>query len=83
MLLTMLIDADHLLATPIFSSARCSIGFHPLHSVPFLYLYPILIAVKPLRLIGVGLTLHIITDSIDCYLSGYNTAYLMNALQFN
>ena len=28
---TMLVDLDHLLATPIYDAARCSIGFHPLH----------------------------------------------------
>ena len=33
---TMLVDIDHLLATPIYDPARCSIGFHPLHTaVPF------------------------------------------------
>ena len=30
MIATMLVDIDHLLADPIFSSERCSIGFHPL-----------------------------------------------------
>ena len=29
---TMLVDLDHLLATPIFNPDRCGIGFHPLHS---------------------------------------------------
>ena len=32
MLATMLIDLDHLFATPMFDSNRCSIGFHPLHT---------------------------------------------------
>ncbi len=32
MLATMLIDLDHLLADPVYDPARCSIGFHPLHS---------------------------------------------------
>lgn len=31
---TMLVDLDHLLADPIYDPARCSIGFHPLHSLP-------------------------------------------------
>jgi hypothetical protein len=30
-LMSMLIDLDHLLATPIFKADRCSINFHPLH----------------------------------------------------
>ena len=29
---TMLVDVDHLLATPIFDANRCSINFHPLHT---------------------------------------------------
>ena len=33
MLLTMLIDLDHLVASPIFDANRCSIGYHPLHTV--------------------------------------------------
>ncbi len=33
MLATMLIDLDHLVASPIFDTNRCSIGFHPLHTV--------------------------------------------------
>ena len=32
MLATMIVDADHLLADPIYDPERCSIGFHPLHS---------------------------------------------------
>ena len=32
MMLTMLVDLDHLLANPIYDPNRCSIGFHPLHS---------------------------------------------------
>jgi len=33
MVATMLVDIDHLLASPIYSPNRCSIGFHPLHLV--------------------------------------------------
>ena len=32
MILTMLVDLDHLLADSIFDSDRCGIGFHLLHS---------------------------------------------------
>ena len=66
MMLTMFIDVDHLLATPIYDLNRCSINFHPLHS---LFLIPIYIALcipKQVRWIGVGLCLHILLDSIDC-----------------
>ena len=34
MLATMVVDLDHLLATPVFAPHRMSIGFHPLHSYP-------------------------------------------------
>ncbi|VFS53936.1 Uncharacterised protein [Moellerella wisconsensis] len=33
MIATIAIDLDHLLATPIFDPNRCSIGFHPLHTL--------------------------------------------------
>ncbi|NBB87005.1 MAG: hypothetical protein GVY12_12435 [Bacteroidetes bacterium] len=34
MIATMIVDADHLLADPIYDPNRCSIGFHPLHTLP-------------------------------------------------
>ena len=66
MLATMLIDVDHLLADPIFSPNRCSINFHPLHSYWAIVIFVFLAYFKKTRIIGVGLLLHIITDSIDC-----------------
>ena len=39
MLSTMVVDLDHLLADPIYDPERCSIGFHPLHTVPAIALY--------------------------------------------
>ena len=66
MLLGMLIDLDHLLATPIFDSNRCSINFHPLHSYYAIAVYILLVMPKLTRLIGLGLIIHIIADSVDC-----------------
>ncbi|MEJ7823072.1 MAG: DUF6122 family protein [Chitinophagaceae bacterium] len=66
MLLTMLIDIDHLLANPIFDPSRCSIGFHPLHSYPAIFIYGLLILHPKVRIIGIGLLLHMATDGIDC-----------------
>lgn len=66
MLATMFIDVDHLLADPIFSPNRCSINFHPLHSYWAIVVYLILSYIKTTRIIGIGLLLHIITDTIDC-----------------
>lgn len=44
MIATMLIDADHLLADPIYDPDRCSLGFHPLHSTPAIVVYAALFA---------------------------------------
>ncbi|MDA0177107.1 DUF6122 family protein [Mesoflavibacter profundi] len=68
MILGMLIDLDHLLATPIFSPNRCSINFHPLHSYYAIVLYCLLLIPQKTRLIGLGLTIHILADSVDCLL---------------
>ena len=42
MLATMLVDLDHLLATPIFNPDRCSVGFHLLHSYFMVGVYGLL-----------------------------------------
>ena len=39
MFATMLVDADHLLAVPIYDPNRCSIAFHPLHTWPAIVIY--------------------------------------------
>ena len=63
---TMLVDLDHLLATPIYDPLRCSIGFHPLHQLPAISLYVLLCGFKKTRIIGLGLIIHMALDSIDC-----------------
>ncbi|PKP26125.1 MAG: hypothetical protein CVU03_04625 [Bacteroidetes bacterium HGW-Bacteroidetes-2] len=65
-LLAMLIDIDHLFATPIFEAGRCSIGFHPLHSYIAISGYGILLFFKKSRIIGLALLWHILTDAVDC-----------------
>ena len=42
----MVIDLDHLLATPIYDPLRCSIGFHPLHSTYAIVFYVLLLLVS-------------------------------------
>ncbi|ERJ79338.1 hypothetical protein HMPREF0653_00673 [Prevotella disiens JCM 6334 = ATCC 29426] len=73
---TILIDLDHLLATPMFNPYRCSVGFHPLHSYFMVAIY-VLMCVLPLqklhlpwwiRPLGIGLLFHILTDLQDFYL---------------
>ena len=66
-LATMLVDLDHLLATPIFMADRCSIQFHFLHTYYAIALYLVLLFLKkPFNLIGLGLLMHMATDFIDC-----------------
>ncbi|GGO74600.1 DUF6122 family protein [Bowmanella pacifica] len=67
MMLTMLVDLDHLLATPIYDPQRCSIGFHPLHQWPWFILYGLLAFLPKTRWIGVGLVIHMLLDWQDCY----------------
>ena len=73
MLGTMLVDADHLLATPIFAPDRCSINFHLLHTYWAMSVYVILLFFRGnLRIIGVGLLFHMLTDWVDCQLHNFN-----------
>ncbi len=66
MILTMIIDLDHLLATPIFDPHRCSINFHPLHSYFAGFIYFLMLFLKTTRIMAVGLLFHLITDALDC-----------------
>jgi hypothetical protein len=66
MLGTMVIDLDHLLATPIYNPRRCSIDLHPLHTWPAIVLYLGLTVCSRTRLAGTGLLIHMVLDTIDC-----------------
>ena len=66
MILTMLVDLDHLLATPIFDATRCSIGFHILHSYWAIAIYGLMLFIPKVRIIAVGLLFHMIVDWQDC-----------------
>ena len=63
-----LIDLDHLLADPVYSPERCSIGFHPLHTAPAILVYGLLVVPKRTRLLGIGLLIHIALDALDCWM---------------
>ena len=67
-LLSMLIDFDHLLATPIFDPNRCSIGFHPLHNLYAGVIYLVLTYFPKTRIWGIALLWHLVTDQFDCWL---------------
>ncbi len=66
MIATMLVDIDHLLASPIYSPNRCSINFHILHTYYAIGIYAVLFYFKKFRIISVGLLFHMFTDFIDC-----------------
>jgi len=66
MMATMLVDLDHLLADPIYDPDRCSIGFHPLHDFIPIGIYVVMCFIPKVRLVGLGLTIHMILDALDC-----------------
>ncbi len=66
MVLTILVDLDHLLASPIFDPQRCSINFHPLHSYWAIGFYMAGLFYQKTRWIAIGLVLHMATDLLDC-----------------
>lgn len=65
---TMLVDLDHLLATPVFDPNRCSINFHPLHSYIAIAIYFVGLFFKKTKIIAIGLLLHMLADFVDCFL---------------
>ena len=69
MILTMIVDIDHLLATPIYDATRCSIGFHPLHRLAPILVYIGMVLIPKTRLIGIGLVIHMALDSLDCQMT--------------
>lgn len=66
-----LLDLDHLLATPIFDASRCSIGYHPLHTYPAIAVYVLLLFFPKSRIFGIAALIHMLADSTDCLLMGY------------
>ena len=60
------IDLDHLMANPIYSADRCSVGFHPLHTAIPVAIYVLVLLPPKTRLLGIGLCIHILLDAIDC-----------------
>jgi hypothetical protein len=69
MIATLLVDIDHLFANPIYDPNRCSIGHHPLHELWFIFFYIAICFVPKMprvRFIGIGLSVHMALDAIDC-----------------
>lgn len=57
---------DHLLASPVYDPARCRIGVHSLHSYAAICVYIVLALIPKLRLVGIGLLIHVGVDLVDC-----------------
>lgn len=72
LLLTMFVDLDHLVADPVFQACRCSIALHPLHSYLAIVVYFIMLMHPRTRVVGIGLLMHMATDSIDCIFIKFN-----------
>lgn len=68
----MLVDIDHFLADPVYDPTRCSIGFHPLHQYPAIAVYAAAALWPRLRLIAVGLLIHMTLDALDCIWMKYD-----------
>ena len=66
MALTIAVDLDHLLAEPIFDPNRCSIGTHPLHSWQAISVYLTCLLSTHLRIVALGLLIHMALDFTDC-----------------
>ncbi len=77
----MLVDVDHLLADPVYDPLRCSMGFHPLHTWPFVIVYIVLTLVPRTRLLGIGLIIHMLLDTIDCLQMSQGSFFLDNFFQ--
>lgn len=67
MVLTMIVDLDHLFAWPdVFVPDRCGIGFHPFHSYPAIAAYVLALTIPRFRIVATGLLFHMATDFQDC-----------------
>ena len=66
MVLTWVVDLDHLLSVPVYDPNRCSINYHPLHSYPAIGVYLVLAAIPKTRIVGLGLLIHMGLDYVDC-----------------
>ena len=67
MAITIAVDLDPLLADPIFDPNRCSIGTHPLHSWPAICVYFTCLLSSNLRIVSIGLIIHMALDGTDCF----------------
>ena len=69
---TILVDLDHLLADPVYDPNRPSIPTHTLHSYYAIAVYALILIHPKLRLIGMGLLVHMGLDFIDSLFMEYS-----------
>jgi hypothetical protein len=62
----LLLDLDHVLATPMFDPNRCSINFHPLHTYWAMAIYACMLFPRATRIWAVGFLLHMALDYAEC-----------------
>jgi len=70
MMCAMLIDLDHLLASPVYDPDRCSLQAHVLHGPAPIALYLSMFAFPRLRMLAAGLLVHLALDGSDCLAMG-------------
>ncbi len=68
LLMGIVIDVDHLGADPVFDARRCSINFHLLHTYWAIAIYFGMLFFTKTRLFGIALLIHILADTVDCWL---------------
>ena len=78
MIASNLVDVDHLLAKPIYDPDRCSIGTHPLHSLPAIGIYSAMAFNQWTQELGIGLFTHMAVVFVDCI----NTQDRLGILKF-
>lgn len=66
----LLLDVDHLWATPMFDPMRCSINYHPLHTYWAMGAYALLLVPPRSRVWAVGCLLHMALDFAECWQLG-------------
>jgi hypothetical protein len=53
-------------------------GFHPLHTWPFVVFYIVLSVVPRTRILGIGLVIHMLLDTGDCLLMPHGARLLQD-----
>ncbi|RYU84811.1 DUF6122 family protein [Hymenobacter persicinus] len=66
----LLLDVDHVLATPMFDAGRCSINYHPLHTYWAMGGYALLLVPPRSRVWALGFLLHMALDYAECWQLG-------------